>query len=87
MADDYSNYPDQVTISSGSRYVAITPADTDLANGVCRGIYLGASGNLTVLDLAGNTVQFIAPSTGVIHPIQAKQIKAATTATSVVAVY
>ncbi len=82
-----ANAPFQKSISPGAHYVAVTPADTDLADGPCRGIYIGASGNLTVLDMVGSTVQFVALATGVIHPIQAKQIKAATTATSVVAVY
>jgi hypothetical protein len=87
MATDYSNSPKQKSISPGAGFVAVTPADTDLANGACRGIYIGASGNLTIKDVLGNTVQFVAPATGVIHPIQAIQIKAATTATSVVVAY
>jgi len=73
--------------SPGSLFIAVTPADTDLTNGSCRGIYVGAAGNLTIKDLYGNTVLFVAPALGVIHPIQAIQIKAATTATSVIAVY
>jgi len=87
MATDYTNTPFQRSISPGTAYVAVTPADTDLANGPCRGIYIGAAGNVTVKDRVGTTTQFVALATGVIHPIQAVQIKAATTATSVVAVY
>lgn len=77
----------QVTQSPGAVFVAVTPADTDLAGGICRGIYCGGTGNLTIKDIDGNSVTFVAPALGVIHPIQAIQIKAATTCTSVIAVY
>jgi hypothetical protein len=77
----------QASNSPGAVFIAVTPADTNLANGICRGIYVGAAGNLTILDTDGNTVAFVAPALGVIHPIQAVQIKAATTATSILAVY
>lgn len=87
MATDYSNTPFQRSISPSPLSVAITAADTDLVNGPCRGIYIGVAGNLTIKDRGGNTVLFVAPAIGVVHPIQAVQIKAATTATSVVAIY
>jgi hypothetical protein len=67
--------------------VAVTPADTDLAGGVCRGIYVGGTGNLTILDTDGNTVLLTSPALGVFHRIQARQIKAATTATLIVVGY
>jgi hypothetical protein len=87
MATSYANSPFQKSTSPGAGFVAVTASDTALANGPCRGIYIGASGNVTIVDMLGNTVQFVALAVGVIHPIQATTIKAATTATSIVAVY
>lgn len=87
MADSFANSPFPRSIAPTGKCVAVTPADTDLVNGACRGVYIGASGNVTIKDLGGSTVQFVALATGVIHPIQAIQIKASTTATSVVVVY
>lgn len=67
--------------------VAVTPSDsTDLAD-VCRGIIVGAAGNVVIDTLAGTTttVYLIA---GVIHWIKAVRIRSTnTTATGIVAVY
>ena len=70
-----------------SRAVAITPDDsTDLANRA-RGIYVGVSGDVSVI-LAEDTIAvvFVGLAAGVIHPIAAVRIRATgTTATSIVA--
>jgi len=67
----------------------VTPNDsTDLAGGVCRGIYVGGSGDVTIHDTRGNAVTFVGMAAGVIHPIQAKRIlDTGTDATDLVAVY
>lgn len=83
---DQSNIPFQRSISPGASYVAVTASATVFATGPCRGIYIGSAGNITVTDRVGNSVQFVALATGVIHPIQATAITAAT-AGSIVIVY
>lgn len=77
----------QLSVSPGTKWVSITPADTALANGPCRMIYVGGAGNLSIVDRDGTTVVFTAITTGIIHPISAVQIKAATTATLILAGY
>jgi hypothetical protein len=69
--------------------VAITPADTDLAKGPCRAIWVGGAGNLSLIaaDDGSTTVAILGVPAGTLLPIRAKQIKAATTATSIVALY
>lgn len=87
MADSYKNSPSQRTNSPASRFVAVTASATPFANGACRGIYVGVTGNITVTDPDGVTsAQFVGIAAGVIHPIQANALTAAT-ATSVVIVY
>ena len=66
---------------------AVTPADSDLSF-ITRGIYIGGSGNLVVVMAGtGATVTFNSVSAGIVYPIMASQIKAATTCTNVVALY
>lgn len=68
---------------------AITPSDTvDLAQGSTVGLYVGGSGDVVVITDGGTTVTFTSLSSGMIHPISAKRVKATgTTATGLLAVY
>ena len=71
----------------GSRAVAITPDDSnDLADRT-RGIYVGVSGDLSVILAEDTTaVTFVGLAAGVVHPIAAIRIRSTgTTATSIVA--
>ena len=86
MADSYKNSPFNRSIAPTGLCVAVSASATAFANGACRGIYAGSSGNITITDLGGNSVQFVSIATGVIHPIQATAITAAT-AGSLVIVY
>lgn len=85
MAVDYSNSPLQKSTSPGSTFVAVSASATAFANGPCRGIYVGSAGNITITDRQGNSVQFVGLATGVIHPIQATAITAATAGSIVIA--
>lgn len=68
------------TYSTGK---AITPSDT--APNTFRAIYVGATGNLTVIDEGGDTVTFNAVPVGTIIPISTSFVKATlTTATLLV---
>lgn len=62
---------------------AITPHDTDLQ--FYEAIYVGGTGNLTVITLDGDTVTFTAVPVGEIIPVRTKVVRAtATTATNLV---
>lgn len=75
--------------------VVVTPSDTtnlkDLFSGEFpRGLYVGGTGNLTVV-MAGDrgadtTVLFSAVPAGALLPIRVKRVMAATTATLIVAI-
>jgi hypothetical protein len=64
-------------------HVAITAADTDLATPV-RGVLINGSGTLIITDLQGTVVTYAAVAVGVVHPICAKRIALASTATGIV---
>ena len=70
----------------------ITPADTDLADGLyTRGIYVGVTGDLAVRmvgDLGDEDVVFTAVPAGSIIPIVVRQIRlTGTTATNIVILF
>jgi hypothetical protein len=76
----------QITSSSYGSASAITPSDTTPV--VCRAIYVGGAGNLSVQMGNGSaTVVITAPPVGTILPlaIENGRIMAATTATALVA--
>lgn len=74
---------------SAYTYAAVTPHDTTpLANGVCDGLYIGTTGNITVQSADGTNVLFTAPTLGVIHPIRTRIVRSTgTTAGAIVACY
>lgn len=51
-----------------------------------RGIYVGASGNVTLTMESGESVQFVALAAGVVHPFACTHVTAAT-ATGIVGLY
>lgn len=67
--------------------VAVTPSDSTVL-APTRGLYVGGTGNLTV-DFADGTTNVVltAPALGIVHPISVVKVKAATTATLIVALY
>lgn len=77
-----------LTVVPSAKYEAITPADTDLSD-FTRAIYVGGAGDITVLMGSDQltTVTFVGVSAGSMLPIIASQIKAATTATNIVALF
>ena len=77
-------------ISGAVSGVAVTPSDTvNFTGGECRGLYVGAAGNVVVL-LANDAaaVTFVGVSAGQILPVAALRVNATnTTASSIVALY
>lgn len=72
---------------SATKIVAVTPADSDLANGYTDGILLDADGTVNVTFPDGTEVNSIALAGKVIHPIRVSRIRAIGTATTVWAAY
>ncbi len=77
------------THSSGA-VRAITPnnsADFDDL-GICRAIYVGGAGDVSIIDLTGTTVVFVGAAAGSTLPVQTSRVNVTgTTATSLVALY
>lgn len=67
--------------------IAVTKNDVTLL-APTRGLWVGGAGNLTV-DFADGTTDVLltAPNVGTIYPISVIRVKAATTATVIVALY
>lgn len=72
---------------SARRVAAVTPSDsTDLTG--CRALWIGGAGNLSLKCVDDSAAVTIAiPSAGVLLPVFAARVMAATTATSIVALY
>jgi len=77
-------YRDEPT-SGAIRQIAITPSDTTVYDPPLKALWVGGAGNLSVIasdDTAAVTISGI--NGGQIIPVMAKQVLAATTATSIV---
>jgi hypothetical protein len=69
--------------------VPVTPSDSvNLTDGLTIGLYIGVSGNVSVVTKSGQTRILVGLAAGIIHPIPVTRVNStATTATSIVAVY
>lgn len=68
--------------------ITITPSDSTVLSPVCRRLYIGGAGSVTVRMLDGSSALFTAPPVGTFIDIQFDQVKATgTTATLMVALY
>lgn len=67
----------------------ITPDDNnDLPGGVCRGIYVGGQGNISVVDCYNNSMIIYSAQAGSILPFQIRRVKSSnTTAGHLIALY
>ena len=79
----------QTTTHTSGAVRAVTPNDsTDLALGTCRALYIGTGGDVSIVDLGGETVVFVGALAGSILPIQTARVNATgTTAGDIVALY
>jgi len=79
----------QTNTHSSGACRAITPNDsTDLPLGICRAIYVGVGGDISIDDLSGETVVFKNAISGSVIPVQTARVNAtATTATDLIALY
>lgn len=66
---------------------AVTPSDSTILP-TTRALYIGGSGDVSVVMAYGTTVTFTALLAGSILPVQVKQVRATnTTATNLIALY
>ena len=67
---------------------AVTPSNTVGFDFPCRGLYVGATGDVSVEMLGGATVILTDLAAGVFHPIRVNRVNSTdTTATGIVAVW
>jgi hypothetical protein len=77
-------YPSPDPTAPMTHLAAVTPHDTNDLAFLSRGVYVGVTGNLAVLDAAGNAVTITSLAAGVWHPLRLSRIKSTgTTATSI----
>lgn len=92
MALNPTDYAASGKSNPAGKAEAITPADTDMAQ-YCQALYVGVTGDVHVImaeeSIGGGTtvVIFIGVVAGSILPIRCAQVRAATTATDIVALF
>lgn len=91
MAETLYNATPNIT-APGFNAMAITPNDGSDMTYTCRALYIGGSGDISVVmdngGRGGNTVTFVGLTAGTILPIQAARVRATgTTATNIVALW
>lgn len=76
-------------VAPGGACLEVTPSDVaDLANAPCRALYVGGGGDVTIQDVAGNTITFAGIPTGTVLPVKAMRVMATDTdATAIVAIW
>lgn len=78
------------TIEAPARsYVAVTPSDSvNIANIPFRGLYVGTTGDIAIVDEDGNAETLPSVAGGITHPLQGVRINSTnTTATNMVALF
>lgn len=67
--------------------VSVTPSDTTVLAQGCKSLWIGGTGNVVVTMWDGTTATFTAVPAGTRLPVSPQLVKAATTATLIVALY
>ena len=75
---------DRNTSAAGGA-AAVTKSDTTIVD--CRSLYVGGAGDLVVTMARGGDVTFVGVPAGTFLPVQVQKVKAATTATNIVALF
>mgnify|MGYP001163372299 CR=1 FL=1 len=87
-ANTVNKFRDQNTISS-KKWEAVTASDsTDFSSGICRGLYVGTTGNVAAVMDDDTAITFVGVPAGVVLPIQARRVNSTnTTASNMVALF
>jgi hypothetical protein len=86
MATDYFHYGSNAGIGPVVDGFAVTPADTDVSI-IPRALYVGTGGDVVVKTSGGSTLTFVGVPNGAFLPVRCLQVKAATTASDILALY
>jgi hypothetical protein len=71
----------------GVHWYAVSPSNSNDLDPIPRGLYVGVTGNLSLTDIDGTVVTFVAAPVGY-HPLRPRRVRATgTTATNIVAIY
>jgi hypothetical protein len=84
VADAYSGNQPGLT-SPATRAVAVVPSDATILDPKPRALYVGGAGDVVIDTEQDTGVTLSAVPAGSVIPIRAKRVKAATTATLIVA--
>lgn len=80
------NFPPGLA-SPAALSVEITPADTDFSQGIARGLYIGGVGDVAIMNQDGSICTFQDVPAGTWMPVCCRQVRAASTATNIVALF
>lgn len=72
--------------ASAQLIVAVTKADSALADGVTRGLLVGTAGTANLMDAMGNTVANVPLQAGY-NPLAVQQVRTGGTASAIFALY
>ena len=88
MTGDIKGYNSTEKTNSSGKSFLITKSDTVDFNFITRGIYVGGTGDVVVVNADDTTVTFSAVPVGTILPVQARRVNStSTTATLMVGMY
>lgn len=88
MADAYQSFPPSELVAPCSSAAAVTPHDSTLLSYVTRAVYVGATGNMSVLMNDGSSATFVGIPAGTVLPIRVQRVNStSTTASSIVALW
>lgn len=68
------------------KLIAVTKADSDLPNGVCRGLWVGTAGTANIQDASGTTRTSV-PLLAGLFPFPCLQVRTGGTAADIWAIY
>jgi len=72
----------------GNRAAAVTPNDSADLEFVCRALWVGGAGNVSLITIGGDTVTFTGVPAGTLLPVRAARVRStSTTATAIVALW
>ncbi len=82
--DAYTLEQALMNLSPPGSAAAVVPSDSTVLE-VTRGLYIGGSGDIAATMQDGGSVTFVGLLAGVIYPLAVIKVKAASTATNIVA--
>jgi hypothetical protein len=86
VPDRYGNQSSGIT-GPGDDAFAVTPSDTVAFSNAARALYVGTTGDVTLITKGGTTIKFTAVPAGALIPVRCTQVNATgTTASTIVGI-